>query len=297
MIQAQTKQTAGSRAEAAVIEAIGLKKEFGARTVLSSVTFSVKRGEIFGLLGPSGAGKTTLVRILTGQLPSEQGEVKLLGMPIREYDTAIYRRLGMVMDELGLYERLTCVENLQLFAELYGIPRGRGEELLEQVGLKEARKRQVSRLSKGMKQRLAIARALLHQPEILFLDEPTSGLDPATGAQIHSLLLEEQKRGTAIFLTTHNMEEAAKLCHNVALLHQGTIVEYGNPKEICRRYDHQNQICILQKNGKRLMLKNDGSGAELLASCARENQIESIHSTEPDLETVFVELTGRGLLA
>lgn len=297
MIQTEKKQRTDIPGNGPVIEVMEVTKDFGSRIILRNINFCIQRGEIFGLLGPSGAGKTTLVRILTGQLPPSDGSVKLFGNPMGEFDTAVSRRLGMVLDELGLYERLTCGENLQLFAEIYGLSPMRGEELLERVGLKEARKQQVSRLSKGMKQRLTIARALLHQPEILFLDEPTSGLDPGTGAQIHSLLLEEQKKGTAIFLTTHNMEEAAKLCDHVALLHQGVIVEYGNPKEICRRYDHQNQIYILQKNGEQLILKNDGSSAEILASCARENQIESIHSTEPNLETVFMELTGRGLSA
>lgn len=301
------------------IQVTHLTKTFRQNTVLNDITFSVQCGEILGLLGPSGAGKTTLVKILTGQLAPTQGEVRLhmeaetdvtarlhveaeTDVTARLYMAAEmgkgkqdYRRIGMVMDEAGLYERLSCWDNLLLFAQLYGVSHQRITELLERVSLQEAVRCPVSKLSKGMRQRLVLARALLHEPEMLFLDEPTSGLDPTTAARIHTLILEEQKKGTTIFLTTHNMEEATKLCDNVALLHKGTIVEYGNPKEVCRRYNHQNQIVILKKDGEWLRLKNDAAAAETLADCLRANLIESIHSTEPNLETVFMELTGRGL--
>lgn len=281
------------------IEVTNLTKAFRQNTVLNDITFSVQGSEIFGLLGPSGAGKTTLVKILTGQLAPTKGKARLhmeaemeKGERKGKQD---YRHIGMVMDEAGLYERLSCWDNLLLFAQLYGVARQRIMELLERVGLQEAVRCPVSKLSKGMRQRLVLARALLHEPEILFLDEPTSGLDPTTAARIHTLILEEREKGTTIFLTTHNMEEATKLCDNVALLHKGAIVEYGNPKEVCRRYNHQNQIVILKKDGEWLRLKNDAAAAETLADCLRADMIESIHSTEPNLETVFMELTGRGL--
>ena len=270
-------------------------KEFNGRKILKSISFSIEKGEIFGLLGPSGAGKTTLVKILTGQLAPTAGESQLLGVSVSELDTSIYRRIGMVMDEAGLYERLTCRDNLRLFASLYKVPKRRVYELLERVGLKEAAVRPVKKLSKGMKQRLAFARALLAEPELLFLDEPTSGLDPATAKGIHELIFEARQRGTSVFLTTHNMEEAAKLCDNIALLHEGCILEYGNPADICRKYDHQRQILIRTPDGDQLAVPNDGTGAGLLSDYAREKRIQSIHSTEPTLETVFLELTGRGL--
>lgn len=279
------------------IEMVHVSKAFGTQEVLKDITCSIQPGEIFGLLGPSGAGKTTLVKILTGQLAPDRGDARLFRISSRKFDRAIYPRIGMVMDELGLYQRLSCQDNLRLFAEIYGVPCLRAMELLERVGLKEAGKRPVNRLSKGMRQRLAIARALLHEPEILFLDEPASGLDPAAADGIHRLLLEEQKKGTTIFLTTHNMEEASALCHHVALLHQGTMVEYGTPGEICLRYNRRNEIFLRKKDGTRLCLKNDGTNAALLAECAKTNQIESIHSTEPNLEGVFMELTGRGFLS
>lgn len=278
------------------IEINNISKSFGTKKVLDDITCCIRPGEIFGLLGPSGAGKTTLVKILTGRLAPDQGEARLFQSPTGQLSRSVYRRMGMVMDEPAFYERLSCRDNLGLFAKLYGVPETRIRELLKKTGLEEAAKRPVNRLSKGMKQRLSMARALLHKPQLLFLDEPTSGLDPSTASRIHDLLLEARQKGTTIFLTTHNMEEATKLCHNVALLHQGRIVEYGSPKDICRSYNHRKEIHILKTDGTQVCIKNDGSQAELLAACARENQIAAIHSTEPNLETVFMELTGRGFL-
>jgi ABC-2 type transport system ATP-binding protein len=199
----------------------------------------------------------------------------------------------MVLDNIGLYERLSCKDNLSLFAEIYGVSKLNIAKVLQKVGLSDVASRPVSKLSKGMIQRLALARAIMHEPHVLFLDEPTGGLDPATASYIHQLILEEKDRGTAIFLTTHNMEEATKLCDHVALLDQGVVVEYGNPKEVCRKYNHQNMIQILLKNGANHVLRNDASSAESIKDYFEHNAVESIHSTEPNLEMVFMELTGR----
>lgn len=278
-----------------VIRVDAVEKGFSGRQVLSNVSFAIKSGEIFGLLGPSGAGKTTLIKILTGQLRPDRGVASILGRDSSKLDGKTYMRIGMVLDDSGMYARLSCYDNLALFADIYGISRKRISESLAQVGLLEAKKRPVQKLSKGMRQRLVFARALLHQPKVLFLDEPTSGLDPITLNEIHRLILAEKERGTCILLTTHNMEEAAKLCERVALLFEGKIVEQGSPGEICRRYNHQNRIRLLLKNGAQEVLENGASAAEGISRYLRENAIESIHSTEPTLETVFMELTGRSL--
>lgn len=140
-----------------------------------------------------------------------------------------------------------------------------------------------------------LARAVLHQPKILFLDEPTSGLDPATTRRIHDLIHQMQQDGTTVFLTTHNMMEAEKLCKHIALLHEGNIVEYGEPKEICRRYNHQNTLRLLLNDGTDVRLPNTGEAAEQMKEYLLGGRIETIHSTEPDLESVFMELTGRSL--
>jgi ABC-2 type transport system ATP-binding protein len=220
-------------------------KQFGEHTVLTDVSFEAKEREIFGLLGPSGAGKTTIINILTKQLDADGGS----------HDTgAALFETGLMLDADGLYDRLNCRENLTLFADIYGIPRNKSMEALRNVGLAESAKKSVSALSKGMRQRLALARAILHEPKVLFLDEPTSGLDPATAKGIHTLIQGLCDSGATVFLTTHNMEEAVRLCDQVALLHKGRIVERGVPLEICERHESM--------------------------------------KTVPDLEAVFIKLTG-----
>jgi ABC-type multidrug transport system, ATPase component len=203
--------------------------------------------------------------------------------------------MGMMMDNFGLYERLSCYDNLKLFTRIYGVPEKRAGEILGRVGLYEDRKLPVMKLSKGMRSRLSLARAVMNEPRILFLDEPASGLDPATAAEIHKLVQEEQSRGATIFLTTHNMEEAHKLCDHVALLHEGVIVEYGQPGEVCCRYNHQNKLLIRLLNGEMVELSNNRTSAERVKEYLEQEMVETIHSTEPSLETVFMELTGRGL--
>lgn len=228
-----------------MIQMNNIVKRFGTQTVLTDVTFEVREREIFGMLGPSGAGKTTIINILTNQLDADGGSYKI---GATSFET------GLMLDEDGLYVRLNCLENLNVFADIYGIPRKKSLEALKSVGLEDAAKKTVGKLSRGMRQRLALARAILHQPKILFLDEPTSGLDPATARGIHKLIHNLCENSATIFLTTHNMEEAVKLCDNVALLHKGEIVEQGVPVEICERY----------------------------------NAVKTV----PDLESVFIKLTG-----
>jgi ABC-2 type transport system ATP-binding protein len=273
-----------------------IKKDFGQKTVLHDINCSIEKGEIFGLLGPSGAGKTTIIKILTGQIPKTSGEATLYGVNTDKLTEEIYSKIGMVLDIQGLYTRLTCYDNLAIFAEIYQINKKRVFEVLEKVKLADEAKKIVSKLSKGMAQRLVIARAILHYPKILFLDEPTSGLDPATSLEIHKTIFELRESGSTIFLTTHNMEEAQTLCDNVALLNEGNIVEYGQPDAICRKYNDVNSIKILLKNGEKITLPNNNYSSERIASYFRENNVEAIHSTEPNLETVFITLTGKELV-
>ncbi|MBD5514385.1 MAG: ABC transporter ATP-binding protein [Lachnospiraceae bacterium] len=268
---------------------------FGDKEVLKNISLSVKKGEIIGLLGPSGAGKTTLIKIITGQLVPTSGSVELTGCDMRNPGPAIYRRIGMMMDDCGLYERLSCYDNLRLYADLYRIGHDRIGEVLKWVGLYEDRKCPAQKLSKGMRGRLMLARAVLHRPEFLFLDEPTSGLDPATTGHIHELIFGMCKEGTTVFLTTHNMTEAEKLCKHVALLHEGKIVEYGEPQEINRKYNHMNRLRIRLYSGKDLDLPNTEEAAAQIYEYLQSRQIETIHSTEPNLESVFLELTGQRL--
>lgn len=268
-------------------------KTFREKEVLKSITLEVSTGEIFGLLGPSGAGKTTLIRILTGQL-SYQGTAEILGKSCDKLDRGIYSDIGMMTDNSGIYERLTCYDNLILFANFNNVKKEQVTKVLERVGLTD-KKANAGKLSKGMKQRLILARALLHNPRLLFLDEPTSGLDPATAEEIHKLLLGLRAEGTTIFLTTHNMVEAQKLCDHIALLNEGTIVEYGVPDEICRKYNQDNIITVLCKDGRLITLRNQPENAAQIAELFTKDRVEAIHSSEPDLETVFMKLTGKEL--
>lgn len=265
------------------------------KQVLSNISFKIQEGEIGGLLGPSGAGKTTLMKLLTGQLEQNDGYAELLGKDTRKLSDLEHLQIGIMMDNFGLYERLSVYDNLRFYADIYHVSCHNIPDILQRIGLYEAKNRAVSKLSKGMKNRLSLARALMNQPKILFLDEPTSGLDPVTTREIHTILAEQKKKGTAVFLTTHNMFEAEKLCDHVALLNEGTIMEYGKPADICRKYDHLNKFRVTLKNGEILSLENSTSSALPLKEYLEKGLIDTIHSTEPTLETVFIELTGKEL--
>lgn len=270
-----------------------LKHSFSNKIVLNTINLSVEEGEIFGLLGPSGAGKTTLINIITGQIRCTDGSSKVFKHDSYNLSADDYKKIGVMMDNFGLYERLNCYDNLKFYQMVDGNNSKDIDEILIKVGLYDAKKTNVSNLSKGMKNRLAFARAIIRKPKILFLDEPTSGLDPTTIEAIHKMILEEKKKGTTIFLTTHNMYEAEKLCDNIALLNEGNIVEYGNPKEICRRYNHQRKFKLHLNDGEDIELNINEESAELIKEYIINNKLETIHSTEPNLETIFMELTGK----
>lgn len=276
------------------IELRGICKSFQQKAVLKDIHLDIEKGEIVGLLGPSGAGKTTLINIITGQLLPDKGTILFdsteAGKKSRDLSS-----VGIMMDDMGLYERLSVYDNLSFYARLYQVNRERIIHVLEKAGLADAKKVPVHKLSKGMRNRVNFCRAVLKDINMLFLDEPTAGLDPTTTKEIHRLILSQKDSGTTIFLTTHNMHEAQSLCNHVALLHQGIIVEYGTPEEICKRYNHLNQIIVDRKNGKTITLSNNKSCLPQLISLIENEEISSIHSTEPDLEKVFLELTGGSL--
>ncbi len=278
-----------------IIAANKISLAFGEKQILKNISLEIHKGEIFGLLGSSGAGKTTLIKILTGQLRQDGGCAELLGKDTRELSAAEHMKIGIMMDNFGLYDRLSVYDNMKFYADIYRVPHSGINDILKRIGLYEAGRTAVSKLSKGMKNRLALARALINNAEILFLDEPTSGLDPVTTREIHTILLEQKKRGTAIFLTTHNMYEAQELCDYVALLSEGRVIECGGPSDVCRKYNHLNKLYITLKDGRGISLANGRESASLVKEYLEEDMIETIHSTEPTLETVFIELTGKGL--
>ena len=278
-----------------MIKCKNVAKSFDDKAVLKGISFDITEGQIFGLLGPSGAGKTTLIKILTGQLSFDGGEVITLDKEIEKLTGEDKRKIGIMMDQFGVYERLSCSDNLKIYADIYGIQYSKIKEILQYVGLGGAEKRSASKLSKGMEARLRLARVFMHSPKLIFLDEPTSGLDPKSMQAIHKLILDKKKEGCTIFLTTHNMEEAAKLCDTVALLNEGEIVEIGKPSDICLKYNNKRKIILRLSSGEEMELSHDTSSAKKIFELMQENTIEAIHSSEPNLETVFLEITGRKL--
>ena len=264
-------------------------KRFGDNIALNQISFSINEGEIFGFLGPSGSGKTTMINILTGQLQANSGKTELLGKDSQKLLPSDYEELGLVGDTSGYYEKLSLYNNLLLFARLYGVSKSRIEEILKQVGLYDSKDTPAEKLSTGMRQRMLLARALINYPKVLFLDEPTSGLDPTTSKKIHKLLQELKERGTTIFLTTHDMNEATLLCDNLALLNKGDLIEQGSPSEIIQKYNTEKNVAVTYSDSTKKVVRFEDLQQE------DYKKMMTIHSCEPTLEDIFIKLTGEKL--
>lgn len=264
-------------------------KRFGDNIALNQISFSINEGEIFGFLGPSGSGKTTMINILTGQLQANSGKTELLGKDSQKLLPSDFEELGLVGDTSGYYEKLSLYNNLLLFARLYGVSKSRIEEILKQVGLYDSKDTPAEKLSTGMRQRMLLARALINYPKVLFLDEPTSGLDPTTSKKIHKLLQELKERGTTIFLTTHDMNEATLLCDNLALLNKGDLIEQGSPSEIIQKYNTEKNVAVTYSDSTKKVVRFEDLQQE------DYKKMMTIHSCEPTLEDIFIKLTGEKL--
>ncbi|MGN7311001.1 ABC transporter ATP-binding protein [Alkalicoccobacillus gibsonii] len=279
-----------------VIEVNGLKKTFDSHIAIKNVTLHVKKGEIFGLLGPSGSGKTTTNKILTGELSPTSGEVKVLGMESSSFGSASFKsKIGILSDNSSLYERLTVYDNLKLFCKLYGVSVSQIDVLLKEVNLQDDGSRIVSKLSKGMKQRVLLAKALIHKPELVFLDEPTSALDPGNMTHIHRGLQRLNEAGTTIFLTTHNMEEATELCDRVAFLHEGELQEVDSPAALRHKYS-TGAFHVETHDGDQMVIKNKPENANQIQELIATNRIKSMHSDHPTLGQIFLKVTGKELV-
>ncbi len=231
-----------------VIEANVLTKRFGNITALNQVTFSVSSGEIFGFLGPNGAGKTTTIRMLTGLLAPDSGDAFIDAINIKRNPIKAKMKMGVIPEMGNIYADLTAKQNIVLAGKFYGVPirelRERANDLLEQFGLHDRKNDLVRTFSKGMKQRVNIASAIAHNPEILFLDEPTSGLDVQSQRLIRKIINQMNRKGTTIFLTTHNIEEANQLCARVAIINKGKIVVIDRPERLRRTFETTQSVEI-----------------------------------------------------
>jgi len=215
------------------IEVSELHRYYNEVKAVRGISFDVKYGEIFGFLGPNGAGKSTTIKVLTGQLRPTSGSAQVVGCDVVEERQMLKPQIGVVFEYQNLYERLSARDNMRFSAMLYGVEKARIDEVLAQVGLLERAKDRIKKYSNGMKQRLLIARALLHQPKVLFLDEPTRGLDPGVAREIiRSIIAELAAGGVTVFLTTHYMEEADRLSDRVAIIDQGEIVAIDTPEQL-----------------------------------------------------------------
>jgi len=272
-----------------MIRVENVSKSFGSKKALHQISFEIKEGEIFGFLGPSGSGKTTMINVLTGQLAADQGKTILLGKNSQDLTSNDLEQIGIVSDGSGFYEKMSLYKNLLIYAKLYGLKSDRVVQVLQQVGLADAKDTIAEKLSTGMKQRMFLARALLNAPKILFLDEPTSGLDPTTSKMIHTLLQELKQAGTTIFLTTHDMHEATLLCDRLSLLNKGNLIEYGSPQDIIQKYHVDKKVRVVYNDGREQIVPFE----EL--PHLDTTDLMMVHSCEPTLEEIFIRLTGEKL--
>jgi ABC-2 type transport system ATP-binding protein len=216
-----------------------LTKKFGDVTAVDNVTFDVNRGEVFGVLGPNGSGKTTTIRMLCGLLTPTSGTATVAGFDVRTQSEEIRRNIGYMSQRFGMYEDLTVEENLDFYSSLYGLAgeekRKRMEELFDELGLRPRIKQLVGTLSGGWKQRISLACAIAHHPQVLFLDEPTAGVDPAARRRFWDTIYELARDGTTILVTTHYMDEAAR-CQRIAFLSRGHLIAIGTSEEVTRQF-------------------------------------------------------------
>jgi ABC-2 type transport system ATP-binding protein len=272
---------------------------YGDLTAVDHIFFSVEEGEILGFLGPNGAGKSTTVKMLTGQLLPKEGRAELLGQDVARHAKKLQAHIGVCFELTNLYEPMTAADNLKLFASLFGVGDFDADALLERVGLGGKGKVKVETFSKGMRQRLMVARALVNKPRILFLDEPTDGLDPVSAEAIRHIIQEEQARGVTVFLTTHDMFEADKLSNRVAFIDKGQIVALDTPYALKQKYGKRAlKVEVVGADGRLEIHEVPLDGPETAVAIERlfaQEQVATVHSEEATLEDIFIQITGRGL--
>ena len=271
---------------------------YGETRAVRDISFEVARGEILGFLGPNGAGKSTTIKMLTGQLMPQAGSISILGMPVRKHSSEVHARIGVCFEEKNLYLQMSAEENLKFFASLFGIRRPDIRGLLDRVELAGRAKDRVSSYSKGMRQRLMMARALINDPDVLILDEPTDGLDPVSSRAIRSIIEERAKAGTAVLLTTHDMNEADRLSKRVAFINEGSFHAVDTPENLKLMHGRRSVTVRVRVDGqvveRRVPIDGDSVG-DGLRTAVQGGEIVTIHTEEATLEDIFVAMTGRRL--
>jgi ABC-2 type transport system ATP-binding protein len=301
----------------AVIQVSGVRKKYGSVVAVEDVSFEVRDGEIFGLIGPNGAGKTTTMEIVEGLRVPDSGSIRVLGLDPFKDVYELRNRIGVQLQEAQLQKRIKVWEAVYLWAKLYRKPKSDGDRLLEQLGLAEKRNAWFMNLSGGQKQRLFIALALITDPEIVFLDELTTGLDPQSRRAIWDRVREIRDRGKTVFMTTHLMEEAERLCDRVAIIEHGRIIDVDAPERLVNKYCPErtvtiatederaeaifktmpNVLDVVRQNGR---LSIRGSGEDLVTRVVwwlSENRIQvtDFRTILPNLEDVFIKVTGHSI--
>ncbi|MDJ0959314.1 MAG: ABC transporter ATP-binding protein [Acidimicrobiia bacterium] len=271
---------------------------YGDIEAVKGISFEVAPGEILGFLGPNGAGKSTTIKILTGQLTPRSGAAQVLGVDVTTDDPEMQANIGVCFEEKNLYDTMSATENLRFFGSLFGIKDVDTDGLLRRVGLADRAKDRVSKYSKGMRQRLMMARTLVNTPKVLFLDEPTDGLDPVSSQAIRNLIKEEAARGAAVLLTTHDMHEADELSDRVAFINEGKLHAVDTPESLKLRHGKRSVTVRLREGDtvtERSVSLEDADAGELLKTAVASPDLMTIHTEEATLEAIFIEMTGRGL--
>jgi ABC-2 type transport system ATP-binding protein len=298
----------------ATISVQDLRKSYGSLAAVDGVSFEVEQGEFFGILGPNGAGKTTTLEMLEGLREPDSGRLSVLGLPPWPRNPALLPRMGVQLQSSSFFERLTAREQIETFASLYGVSPKRADEMLSLVGLDESAGTRTEKLSGGQAQRLSIACALVHDPELVFMDEPTGALDPQARRNLWDLLRQISADGRTVVLTTHHMDEAEILCDRVAIMDHGKVLELGPPASLVRGIDSPVRIsvesgllspaaaaAVAAQAGDHSEMSDDGvtltfatrQPATVLAGLADRHALAGLRVQGATLEDVFLKLTGR----
>ncbi len=271
---------------------------YGDIQAVDHISFQIDRGEVLGFLGPNGAGKTTTLKMLIGLLEPQDGSITILGKDMVKNREQVQAQIGVCFEEKSLYEDMSAAANLKFFASLFGIKELDAAGLLERVGLPVERKDKVANYSKGMKQRLMVARALVNKPQVLFLDEPTDGLDPVSSEAIRTVVTEEKARGATVFLTTHDMMEADKLSDHVAFINEGEIAALDTPENLKHQFGKRVLKMRYHKDGElaeeEFSLDDRQTGSRIQEIIAGYDVLD-MHTEEATLEDIFIQLTGKKL--